>query len=308
MGHPPFHLFHRECSFIIERQLYKFSDHRFISKFGVALIPFAGYHLYLILRNRTTLESMEGAGRVRVQSPQSSDRQDVSVRLRRLTGTNSDAAEEEGVPQSESPTAASSRSASGAQQAEAWRRDEQLTREERRVLKKAGKLNIYNVGWRDNWYYLMGRNWKWWFVPLGEPESDGYSYLVHRPTLRELEKITREVRQQQGQRAAAAAGAGAGAGSRESAMDGLRQSLGNARGGRLPPVSSVRGQARVSSSSTNSSSSMGKDNRTGHQDDRKKGSTSKSAHGVMEWGERPKKDFLLYGVDSDEDEYGNHGS
>ncbi|MCO5575464.1 hypothetical protein L7F22_029265 [Adiantum nelumboides] len=58
-------------------------------QFGMALVPFAGYHAYLICRNRTTLESMEGAGRVRVSVPRSSSappRDNVSDRLRRLAG------------------------------------------------------------------------------------------------------------------------------------------------------------------------------------------------------------------------------
>ncbi len=35
--------------------------------FGASLVPFAGYHAWLICRNRTTIENMEGSGRVRLR-------------------------------------------------------------------------------------------------------------------------------------------------------------------------------------------------------------------------------------------------
>ncbi|CEH16485.1 Predicted DHHC-type Zn-finger protein [Ceraceosorus bombacis] len=126
--------------------------------FGIALIPFAGYHAWLICRNKTTLESMEGSGRVRLQAQRAPGRESVTERLRRL------AAEDEGERPEEHSTGQTSSDQSGQE-----RNNEELTREERKALKRAGKLNIYDLGASENWKFMMGRRWFMWFVPTGEP-------------------------------------------------------------------------------------------------------------------------------------------
>lgn len=121
--------------------------------FGMALIPFTAYHAYLILQNRTTLESMEGGGRVRISVSRPSSlppRESVSDRLRRLAGNSAAAAP------STSPD-------------DQWRRDEELSRDERKALAKANKINIYYIGMRENWKFVMGRNALLWWVPIGDP-------------------------------------------------------------------------------------------------------------------------------------------
>lgn len=223
-------------------------------QFGLALLPFAGYHAYLISRNRTTLESMEGAGRVRISlSPQSTThrRDNVSDRLRRLAGSNVTS-----TPQRVTE--------------DGWKTDEQLTREERRALQKTNKLNIYNVGIRENWRAVMGNDWRLWFVPIGDPECDGYSYQINTDNLQRLEEVTASIRG------------------------------GTKKNGPIPSsnegnlLSSIRGKAREQPSL-----------RIAPTQNKAKYYRSSSAHGVVEWGAPPKKDFVLYGLhDNDVDSGG----
>jgi hypothetical protein len=208
------------------------------------MLPFAGYHAYLISRNRTTLESMEGAGRVRVSAapPSSTQRRDnVSDRLRRLAGSN----------------APSSRIDD-----DRWKRDEQLTREEGIALRRANKLNIYDVGIRENWKAVMGNDWRTWFVPIGDPESDGYSFQINTDSLQQLEEVTACIR----------------GGNRKTPSSANDSSS---------PLSSIRGKAREQPLPRSVSSQS-------------KSTYRSSAHGVVEWGAPPKKDFVLYGLNDDD--------
>ena len=118
--------------------------------FGLTLSPFAAYHAWLICKNRTTIESMEGSGRVRLRAARDPERPRVEDRLRRIAGRT-----EETPP----PVTSSG----------VWRSDEHLTREERRALRKASKYNVYDIGFRANWRQIMGKNWLQWWIPLGEP-------------------------------------------------------------------------------------------------------------------------------------------
>lgn len=150
----------------------------------MALIPFTGYHAWLICRNRTTLESMEGAGRVRVASRPSPGRESVSERLRRLT--------DEGSPERETQQAETG--------GEQWRADEELSRDERRALKRAGKLNIYDLGVAENWRALMGRTWWQWFLPNTQPCVDACGCCVSLADLGRMQRVGwLHVRRQRGQ-------------------------------------------------------------------------------------------------------------
>ena len=126
--------------------------------FSVALIPFTAYHAYLICKNRTTIESMEGAGRIRVRAADTAPgpiRSGVEHRLQDL------------VRRDDSAHRASSEA--GARKSSEWKSDEALSRDERRALKRAAKVNIYDLGIAENWRQLMGRHWWLWFIPVGEP-------------------------------------------------------------------------------------------------------------------------------------------
>ncbi|SPO39781.1 uncharacterized protein PSFLO_05262 [Pseudozyma flocculosa] len=136
--------------------------------FGCTLAPFAGYHAYLILKNRTTLEAMEGSGRVRLRARHDPRREKVHDRLRRIA----DAASGGGGRRSQEGHAAPTEADRGSTSTSAdpvWRSDEHLTREERRALKKANRLNVYDVGLRRNWRQVMGNDPWLWPVPIGEP-------------------------------------------------------------------------------------------------------------------------------------------
>lgn len=250
-------------------------------QFGLALVPFTAYHAYLILRNRTTLESMEGSGRVRISIPRSSSlppRESVSDRLRRLAGgegTNSN-------------SVGGSNHAGASIDSEQWKRDEELTRDERRALKRANMLNIYNLGLRNNFCAVMGQRWLLWFVPIGEPESDGYSYEINVDTLRKLKETTAPIR---GERQCAdAAGEGSDI---DSGRDDSRASEPGT--GTTKRISSVRGRARGAGGSGLTLQAQ--------QQQQK----HRSAHGTAAWGAPPKRDFVLYDVDDDDDD-SNHGN
>ncbi|EPQ30279.1 uncharacterized protein PFL1_02395 [Pseudozyma flocculosa PF-1] len=221
--------------------------------FGCTLAPFAGYHAYLILKNRTTLEAMEGSGR--------------------RAAAAGGAAKRATPPPTEADRGSTSTSADPV-----WRSDEHLTREERRALKKANRLNVYDVGLRRNWRQVMGNDPWLWPVPIGEPVPDGYTYLVNLDTLTELERLTASIR---------------------------------SKDARPPPP-----HAPPSSSSAHHH--RGDGNRAGGEPDegpgydwRRPGQRTRGAHGEMEWGDAPRKSpwGVLYGVDdSDDDDQGPIGS
>ncbi len=128
--------------------------------FGVALLPFTGYHAYLICKNRTTIESMEGQGRIRVRAagPDAAQRKSrVESRLQSL------------IRSSQDRPRVSTELASDGQDSSSWKADEALSREERKALKKASKINIYDLGPSENWKQIMGRRWYHWVLPWGDP-------------------------------------------------------------------------------------------------------------------------------------------
>lgn len=221
------------------------------------MIPFASYHAYLICRNRTTLESMEGGGRVRIAAPSRSSssrpREDVSDRLRRLAGG----------------------SAVGGPSDDEWKRDEQLTREERKALKKANKLNIYNVGIKENWRIVMGNDYRLWMLPIGEPDGDGYSHHINTDILQQLEVATANIR---------------GGGVQKKST-----STSNAQGSvNASPISSIRGKNRMPRPPVDHQMSPTKSL------SRKTPGYSNTGHGLVEWGAPPKKDFVMYGINNDD--------
>lgn len=253
--------------------------------FGLALVPFCAYHAYLICRNRTTLESMEGSGRVRISVPRSSSmpkRESVTDRLRKL------------APQNGRTQGRSSQEVSGGQEVDAWKRDEELTREERKTLRKANNLNIYDISVRRNWCSVMGNNWILWWFPVGQPEGNGSSYEVNEKTLQKLEEITTNVRDHRNENQV----------NRTTTPDNSRFSSSSLSqehakhrisGAFSSPVSSIRSKVRSSSNSGSNDAT----NKSSNNPRRKTG------HGVVEWGAPPKRDFVLYGIgDDDDDESG----
>lgn len=234
--------------------------------FGASLVPFAGYHAWLICKNRTTIESMEGSGRIRLRVKRdNAGRGRVEERLRGIV---------EGRE--------AGRGGQRRREDSGWRSDEHLSREERRALKQASKLNVYDVGAASNWRQIMGDVWYLWFVPIGEPQSDGFSFLVNTKTLQELEQVTASIRTRSDQLPHRE--------SREREEEGEEGEDDSVYGGEASRFGYQDDQARAT---------RGEEADTGM--DRKPGQKFKGAHGEMEWGEAPKKSFVLFGVD-DEDE------
>lgn len=252
--------------------------------FGLALVPFCAYHAYLICRNRTTLESMEGSGRVRISVLRSSStpkRESVADRLRKL------------APKTDGVQGRSSQDRTGDQDGDVWKRDEELTREERKTLRKANNLNIYDISVRRNWCSVMGDNWMLWWFPVGQPEGNGTSYEVNEKTLQKLEEITTNVRDHQNtnQLNRSTTPDNSRLSSTSSPQDHAKHHV---SGAFSSPVSSIRSKVRSSSNSISNDATNKSSNNVRH----------KTGHGVVEWGAPPKRDFVLYGVGDDDDESG----
>ncbi|KIS71175.1 uncharacterized protein UMAG_01084 [Mycosarcoma maydis] len=249
--------------------------------FGASLVPFAGYHAWLICKNRTTIESMEGSGRVRLRVQRNHQRPRVEDRLRGIVGSSI------GSSTDYRPNQKGNRIGGGRERAgkqSVWRSDEHLSRDERRALKQASKLNVYDVGAFSNWRQVMGDKWYLWFLPIGEPLSDGFSFLVQTTTLEKLEEITASIR------------------ARERHVD--RRLFSPEDEGHDDDDDSVydgsRSATRFGYVDSTSGEAMPANSREAGLD-RQAGLRFNGAHGEMEWGDAPKKSFVLFGVDEDDD-------
>ncbi|WFD34745.1 protein S-acyltransferase [Malassezia cuniculi] len=97
------------------------------------------FHLYLILRNRTTLEYMEGVSHVQRGSQSRSPSQGQSQHSALLSRLN----------EVSGPRATHQR--------------------DKRFQKFALQHNMYDTGLFANWRQVMGTRWWLWLVPLGDP-------------------------------------------------------------------------------------------------------------------------------------------
>ncbi|KAK0527722.1 palmitoyltransferase for Vac8p [Tilletia horrida] len=273
--------------------------------FGLALVPFAGYHAFLICRNKTTIESMEGGGRVRLPSERlragqtggRPSRVNVQDRLRQIVAAHpSPTHDGDDVhrPDVESDTGATR-----------WREDEELSRQERKALKKANQLNVYDIGWRRNWRVMMGQQWWEWFLPWGEPDTDGFAYDVNQRALQELDRITFRIRTGQDPPSASAQDD-----SSDDDDDDERNPFRRPAHAHGPPRPEL-GQSTMTFSEQRRAAAHGRvplpppSSSTGTGNDRdtspSRGGTWESGHGDSQWGPPPRRDFVLYDVDSDED-------
>ncbi|KAE8250727.1 hypothetical protein A4X13_0g4446 [Tilletia indica] len=269
--------------------------------FGIALIPFSIYHSYLICKNKTTIESMEGGGRIRLPSerlhngsgPRPS-RVNVQDRLRQIVAN----------PQLGFPPQPPSH-LHDEDSAKRWRADEELTREERKALKKANKLNLYDIGWKRNWRMIMGRTWWEWFLPWGEPEADGFYWDINTRALEELDRVTMRIRTGEDPPAARRDEAGLNdfSDGEDDEDDAYPQ---RARRDHRDddPAPDAAGLVRVEDSMTPSdqrrAAAHGRVPTLPGQG-RDEGDRWESGHGEAEWGPAPRRDFVLYDVDSDEE-------
>ncbi|SNX82467.1 uncharacterized protein MEPE_01173 [Melanopsichium pennsylvanicum] len=261
--------------------------------FGASLVPFAGYHAYLILRNRTTIESMEGSGRIKLRVKRDENRPKVEDRLRGIVRRSLETHNRDHHLNRQNQ---GSENGTRTEDGGVWRSDEHLTREERRALKKASKLNVYDVGAASNWRQVMGNKWYFWLLPIGEPLHDGFSYPVQTQTMRKLEEVTASVRIRDEQQRAH---------SNFHHRDHVEEeheeySRDNHE---EDDDDSVYDNSKPATrfGYGESSSVLGDARDTGL--DRKPGKRFQGAHGEMEWGDAPKKSFVLFGVDNDEEEH-----
>ncbi|KAL9931452.1 hypothetical protein V8E36_009738 [Tilletia maclaganii] len=266
--------------------------------FGIALVPFAIYHAYLMCRNKTTIESMEDSGRFRLPSDQlrgtasnRPSRVNLQDRLRQVVGS-------QGGPNAPLPPSARQDSDTSR-----WRGDEELTREERKALKKANKLNVYDIGVGRNWRMMMGQKWWEWFLPWGSPSSDGFCYDINMNALDELDRITTRIRT--GQDPPPQRREHEEPDSDSDSDDGFkaRQRTLHVDQGDSTPLGLIRVDSGAESGMTRSeqrrAAAHGRvplASRQADRDDR-----WESGHGEAEWGAPPRRDFVLYDVDSEDE-------
>ncbi|KAK0549389.1 palmitoyltransferase for Vac8p [Tilletia horrida] len=220
---------------------------------------------------------MEGGGRVRLPSQRSSSgstrpsRVGVQDRLRQIVG---DPLQRSGPEQR-------------------WREDDELTKEERKALKKASQLNVYDVGVKRNWTAMMGRTLWEWLLPWGEPESDGFSYSINMRALEELDRITTKIRT--GQESSALRN-----GSNMDSSD--EEDSGRTTTDGHDEVSRNQKEGSFESGMTRSEQIRAAAHGRMPQPNSASTATEwESGHGHAEWGPAPRRDFVLYDVDSEEE-------
>lgn len=117
--------------------------------FALTLGPFGLFHLYLVLKNRTTLENMEPSS-LNIKVPQDKLSKDP---LKPASMTQRSSLE---VPRQQ---------VNGE-----WRADHMLSRDERRRAKRITEAtNPYDLGWKQNFTQTFdpdhrGFSWRW-FLP-----------------------------------------------------------------------------------------------------------------------------------------------
>ncbi|KAK0564564.1 palmitoyltransferase for Vac8p [Tilletia horrida] len=211
--------------------------------------------------NKTTIESMEGGGRVRLPSQRSSSgstrpsRVGVQDRLRQIVG---DPLQRSGPEQR-------------------WREDDELTKEERKALKKASQLNVYDVGTSSHY----------------SRESDGFSYSINMRALEELDRITTKIRT--GQESSALRN-----GSNMDSSD--EEDSGRTTTDGHDEVSRNQKEGSFESGMTRSEQIRAAAHGRMPQPNSASTATEwESGHGHAEWGPAPRRDFVLYDVDSEEE-------
>ncbi len=116
---------------------------------------------------------------------------------------------------------------------------------------------------------------------IGEPLSDGFAFLVQTRTMKQLEEVTASIRVRDEQRSS----------SHQSHP--YREEEENEReNNREDEEDSVYGEADRTSHTVRLHR-RNRSNTQGDRMDRKPGQKFKGAHGEMEWGDAPKKSFVL---------------
>ncbi|KAI9322002.1 DHHC palmitoyltransferase-domain-containing protein [Obelidium mucronatum] len=54
-------------------------------------------------------------------------------------------------------------------------------------------VNIFDVGAKENWKAVMGRDWRYWFLPVDSSDGDGHTFPVNYDTLEKLRKLERDM-------------------------------------------------------------------------------------------------------------------
>ncbi|WFD03239.1 protein S-acyltransferase [Malassezia obtusa] len=126
---------------------------RALTQFGLALLPFSLFHVYLTSVNSTTLEYIEGMERVR-QDDQNQNAPPTSQQRLTTLLTQGDDSREQLLPEQNAPRA-------------------------RSAQREAKRYKLYNVGVCANWRQVLGpRPWLWW-TPIETPVCDGVHYEVN---------------------------------------------------------------------------------------------------------------------------------
>ncbi|ORY38574.1 zf-DHHC-domain-containing protein [Rhizoclosmatium globosum] len=128
--------------------------------FGVVLLTFLGMHVVYVLTNKTTIESMERARRIRL------DGYSVSTTPAMDTEMASTRAAASSIISTTTPTSTATT---------AW---------------SQYGVNIFDVGAKENWKAVMGRDWRVWFLPIDSSEGDGHTFPINYDAMEKLRRMS----------------------------------------------------------------------------------------------------------------------
>lgn len=151
--------------------------------FTLVLVPFTLFHVYLLVYNRTTLEYMEGASRVRFADQDAEPAEGPPPVEQRLLGVLARGSEDRAsAPERPSQPSETTR----------LMRAQRMSRAQNHEFQRvASQYNLYDVGLLGNLRQVLGRHWWLWWAPLNDPDTDGVHYPINEAAWTRLQDALR---------------------------------------------------------------------------------------------------------------------